>query len=237
MVYVSAMALSDLNFPHIQVALDPPLSIEALCELAKKVSKGGSRLIEAGTPPLKLHGLTHLLPALKKAVPDAVLVADMKTMDVGDLEAKIAFDNGADIVSVLAIGGDKKIEEAVKVAKNRGKDIYIDLIDVGEPLSRIREIKRHILSPLNKSAIFLLHRGISQQRKESKGIYEEKHLISQVATDLKNHYLAIAGGLKREEVKELSQFADILIVGSTITSSSQPQKMTRQLFQEIQAGS
>lgn len=135
------MRLSELNFPQIQVALDPPLPIDSLCELAKKASNGGCHLIEAGTPSLKLHGLRNLLPALKKAVPKGIIVADMKTMDVGDLEAKLAYDSGADIASVLAIGGDKKIEEAVKVAKEREKDIYIDLIDVEEPLSRIREIK------------------------------------------------------------------------------------------------
>lgn len=230
------MRVSRLNFPQIQVALDPPLPIDSLCKLSKKAANGGCRLIEAGTPPLKLHGLRNILPPLKKAVPNGILVADTKTMDVGDLEAKIAFDNGADIVSVLGIGGDKKIEEAVKVAKKRDKDIYIDLIDVKEPLSRIREIKRDILTPLKKPVIFILHRGISKQRKEKKGIYEEKKLISKVAKNLNNHYLAIAGGLKKNEIKEISLFADILIVGSTITNSSHPQRTTKQLFQEINEG-
>lgn len=230
------MRLSDLRFPQIQVALDSPLSIDSICGLAKKASNGGCHLVEAGTPALKLHGLRNLLSALKKAVPNGIIVADMKIMDVGDLESKIAFDNGADIVSVLAIGGDKKIKEAVKVAKKREKDIYIDLIDVEEPLSRIREIKKNILSSLKKTVIFILHRGISKQRKEQKGIYEEKRLISEVAKNLKNHYLAIAGGLKRGEIKELSPFADILIVGNTITSSSHPKRITKQLFQEIREG-
>lgn len=87
---------------------------------------------------------------------------------------------------------------------------------------------------MEKSVIFILHRGISKQRKEKKGIYEEKRLISEVAKHLNNHYLAIAGGLKKGELKELSPFADIFIVGGTITSSNHPQRTTEQLFQGIQ---
>lgn len=229
------MFLDEVKLPQIQVALDPPIALESLCEIAKQAYNGGARVIEAGTPALKLHGLRNILPALKKEVPNSVLVADMKTMDVGDLEAKIAFDHGADVVSVLAIGTDTKIKEAMQVAIDREKAVLIDLIDVQQPLQRIKQLKRMFSGNLGR-IIFTLHRGISQQREKGAGIYSEKHLITKVSKILQKGYLAIAGGLQEGEIRALSSHADIFIVGGTITGAKNAEKTTKNLLREARRG-
>lgn len=48
-----------------------------------------------------------------------------------------------------------------------------------------------------------------------------------------DHYLAIAGGLSRGDLRELSQYADVFIVGSAITSSETPEKVTRGFMNEL----
>lgn len=231
------MKIDAFDYPQIQVALDPPLDLTSLCELARRTYKGGARIIEAGTPALKLHGAKNILPRLRKAVPESLIVADTKTMDVGDLEAKIVFDHGADVVTVLGVGGEKKIQEALNVAKKRKKAILIDLIDVQRPLHRIKQLKKHLSGIPSKRVIFALHRGISEQRKKGAGISTQRKLITQAREIIQESYIALAGGLKKGEIRSLAPYADIFIVGSAITNARNPQEITRKLTQEVTQGS
>jgi 3-hexulose-6-phosphate synthase len=59
-------------------------------------------IIEAGTPLIKQEGL-RIISILKECFPEKLILADMKTMDAGGLEAKLAYDAGADLVTVLAV--------------------------------------------------------------------------------------------------------------------------------------
>jgi 3-hexulose-6-phosphate synthase len=52
---------------------------------------------------------------VKAAYPDKLVFADMKTMDAGELEADLAFNAGADIMTVLGSAGDSTIAGARKV--------------------------------------------------------------------------------------------------------------------------
>jgi 3-keto-L-gulonate-6-phosphate decarboxylase len=48
---------------------------------------GGVDIVEMGTPLLKTQGVSNVVPAFRKHFPDALLLADMKTMDGGAGEA------------------------------------------------------------------------------------------------------------------------------------------------------
>jgi 3-hexulose-6-phosphate synthase len=61
-------------------------------------------------------------------------------MDAGELEADIAFQAGADLVTVLGVADDSTIAGAVKAAKAHGKGIVVDLIGVKDKASRAREV-------------------------------------------------------------------------------------------------
>ena len=49
---------------------------------------GGVDIVEMGTPLLKTQGVSNVVPAFRKRFPDALLLADMKTMDGGGGEAR-----------------------------------------------------------------------------------------------------------------------------------------------------
>ena len=49
---------------------------------------GGVGILEMGTPLLKNEGVSNVVPAFRTAFPDALLLADMKTMDGGGFEAR-----------------------------------------------------------------------------------------------------------------------------------------------------
>ena len=103
----------------IQLALDFTDLRKAL-KVARKVSDYVD-WIEAGTPLIKSEGL-KAVKVLKKAFPKKVIVADLKTMDVGALEFGMAAGSGADVATVLGAADDETIKGAIRESKkNRMK--------------------------------------------------------------------------------------------------------------------
>lgn len=224
--------LSRIHPPELQVALDLDSDLQTILEIAKASYEGGARIIEAGTPIIKRHGIDILLPALRKVCPDAILVADMKTADVGNLEARIAFRKGADLVAVLGMGGNAKIEEALGEAARRGKGILIDLIDCQDPLLRIEELVEKLHGQEERVA-FCLHRGISEQMR-GRGIYEHTQLIREAKKRTGRFLLFVAGGIKAGVAGEVVRAgADVCIVGSAIYNSADPKESVSRILLEI----
>jgi 3-keto-L-gulonate-6-phosphate decarboxylase len=66
---------------------------------------GGVDIVEMGTPLLKTQGVSNVVPAFRKRFPDALLLADMKTMDGGAGEARSVYAGGGNIFDFLALAG------------------------------------------------------------------------------------------------------------------------------------
>ena len=66
---------------------------------------GGVNIVETGTPLIKNEGVANVVPAFRKQFPEAILLADMKTMDGGAGEARGVFAGGGNIVDFLALAG------------------------------------------------------------------------------------------------------------------------------------
>ena len=62
-----------------------------------------------------------LSAALRTLAPDHLLVADMKTMDAGALEAEMAFAAGADLMTVLGCASDATVAAAAEFASRCGQ--------------------------------------------------------------------------------------------------------------------
>jgi 3-keto-L-gulonate-6-phosphate decarboxylase len=58
-----------------------------------------------GTPLLKNQGVATVVPTFRKHFPEALLLADMKTMDGGAFEARAVYAGGGNIVDFLALAG------------------------------------------------------------------------------------------------------------------------------------
>lgn len=74
--------------------------------VAEAALAAGITLVEMGTPLLKCEGVRHVVPAFRARFPDALLLADMKTMDGGSFEARSVFAGGGNIIDFLAIAGE-----------------------------------------------------------------------------------------------------------------------------------
>jgi 3-hexulose-6-phosphate synthase/6-phospho-3-hexuloisomerase len=108
--------------PIVQISLDLTNIDEAL-ETAELAIRAGVDWLEAGTPLLLAEGL-HGVRKLRENFPGIPIVADLKTMDGGYLEAEMMAKAGATHVVVMA----RAHEETIKVVVKAGKDFGIQVM-------------------------------------------------------------------------------------------------------------
>ncbi|MGI9240711.1 MAG: orotidine 5'-phosphate decarboxylase / HUMPS family protein [Verrucomicrobiales bacterium] len=108
--------------PIVQISLDLTNIDEAL-ETAALARRAGVDWLEAGTPLILAEGL-HGVRALREAFPDVPVVADLKTMDGGYLEAEMMARAGATHVVVMA----RAHAETIKCVVQAGKDFGVEVM-------------------------------------------------------------------------------------------------------------
>jgi 3-hexulose-6-phosphate synthase len=89
-----------IAIPMLQVALDY-ISLPAALAMALRGADEVD-VIEIGTPLCKAAGL-EAIRAAREVLPDKLILADLKSPDVEGLEAKMAFDAGADMMTVIGV--------------------------------------------------------------------------------------------------------------------------------------
>ena len=87
-----------------QISVDVA-TIEQGLAVAGAALAGGVTIVEMGTPLLKNEGVSNVVPAFRRKFPEALLLADMKTMDGGGFEARAVFAGGGNIIDFLALAG------------------------------------------------------------------------------------------------------------------------------------
>lgn len=211
--------------PRLQVALDLTSLSEAL-KIARIAWRNGAEILEVGTPLIKSVGL-KAVKALRENFPDAIIVADMKTMDTGYLEAKLAYEAGADIVTVLAVADNATISEALTYGKEHNLLIAVDLISHPNPLKRALEMEKMGVD------ILIAHLGVDVQRKLGITVADISTVVYRVK-EVFSRILAVAGGIRPGKVKQLVKAgANIIIVGSAITKSKEPHNIVKKIMQEL----
>ena len=80
-------------------------TLEQGLPVARAALAGGVTIVEMGTPLVKSSGVLNVVPAFRKQFPQALLLADMKTMDGGGGEARGVYQGGGNIVDFLALSG------------------------------------------------------------------------------------------------------------------------------------
>jgi 3-hexulose-6-phosphate synthase/6-phospho-3-hexuloisomerase len=110
--------------PIVQISLDLTNIDEAL-ETAAMALRAGVDWLEAGTPLILAEGL-HGVRKLREAFPSIPIVADLKTMDGGYLEAEMMAKAGATHVVVMARAHEETIRCVVKAGKDHGVEVMGD---------------------------------------------------------------------------------------------------------------
>ncbi len=110
--------------PIVQISLDLTNIDEAL-ETAALAMRAGVDWLEAGTPLILAEGL-HGVRKLREAFPGVPIVADLKTMDGGYLEAEMMAKAGATHVVVMARAHEETIHCVVQAGKDYGVKVMGD---------------------------------------------------------------------------------------------------------------
>ena len=196
----------------LQLALDSSRSQEAK-RILEKVNDLVD-IVEVGTPLLMKEGV-KVVTEIKNAYPQLEVLADLKIMDAGDIEARIGFDAGADIVTVLGVAHDVTIRRAVDEARTFGRQIMIDLIAVSDVRRRIGQI-----DPIAPDYC-CVHTAFDLQDRGMDPLSE----IQLVQSALKQTKMAVAGGINPEILPNIAVYRPaIVIVGGFIANHSDPRR-------------
>ncbi len=205
----------------LQVAIDLLSTSEAL-GLLHKVAPYVD-VIELGTPLIKKEGLS-VVTYMKAAYPDKLVFADLKTMDTGELEADIAFNAGADIVTVLGVAGDNTIAGAVKSGRTHGKSVVADMIGVKDRAARLKELKALGITWAE------LHAGLDEQAQAGYSIDS----LLEIGRNAPIPF-SVAGGVNLDRIAAVEAAGAIVAVaGGAIYHAEDPAAAAKALRGKIQ---
>ena len=205
------------NPPYLQVALD----LDNMDEMERIINSLPDReriLLEAGTPLVKKFGV-GIVSKIRELRKDAFIIADLKTLDVGRIEVKMAADETADAVAISGLGTVESIEKAIHEAQKQGIYSILDMMNVDNFVEKLKSLN---FMP----NIVLLHRNVDletmkAERGEEAGEMTEWGNIGEIKEILgANGLVAVAGGITPNKVEQaLDSQADIIVVGRYIIGS------------------
>jgi len=208
----------------LQVALDF-VEFDRALAVAQAAVAGGADYIEAGTPLIKSEGL-DAVRKLRSAFPDKTIIADLKTMDAGRIEAECAAKAGANVMTVLAAAPESTIRECVEAGKHYGIDVAVDLLGIAEPVAFARRAAELGVAWLD------VHCAIDQQMSGA----DPLALLREIRA-VTDRTLAVAGGIYGETAAAAAQAgADVVIVGGAICKATDPQQATADLRKALDTG-
>jgi bifunctional enzyme Fae/Hps len=210
--------------PYLQVALDL-VDLAVVRRVLSQLPDSDHLLIEVGTPLVKKFGAS-VVKEIRTVRPSSFVVLDLKTLDTGNLEVRLAADATADAVVISGLAPKKTLELAIQEARKTGIYSVIDMLNVPDPLAVLRS-----LSALPD--VVEMHRAIDQEaeRHNWEAIAEIKRMA---ATSDRKILVAVAGGIRVDTVASaLSSGADIVVSGRAITGSKDVKDAAEQFLSEL----
>lgn len=208
---------------RLQVALDA-ITLNGALNLIEKI-QDDIDIVEVGTPLLMHYGM-NVVEKLFQNFPKLPVLCDAKIMDAGNYEAGLAFDAGAEYVTVLALADDLTIQGVTKAAHDRNKKVVVDLINVTD-LNRIEKLEQFGVD------VIAIHTGADAQAAGQSPLDDLKEIRPLV----KKADLAVAGGIKTNTIeKYLKEKPEIVIVGGGILNQADSVAAAHKLHQALQRG-
>ena len=196
--------------PKVQISLDLTSIPEAL-ETAHMAVRAGVDWLEAGTPLVLAEGL-HSVRALREEFPTHPIVADLKIMDGGYLEAELAARAGATHVVVMARAHPSTLRVVVEAAKD------YDLKVMGDDLGA--EDKAACARMMEEMGVdFIIHHVGYDERREIKGLSP----LDELADVVKAVGIPVqaVGGLTIEQAIQMPKLgAPLVVLGAPLVIDS-----------------
>ncbi len=208
----------------IQVALDT-LDMDEALRIAN-LTHTYVDILEAGTPLIKSVGI-KIVTALKEKYPDKLVLADLKSSDVGSYEANMAFKAGADIVTTQGITTLATIESVQREADKWKRRAEVDMTGVADVVRRAQELTKIGVN------LILFHRSIDEELNKGAAWNESAFQILQKLCDL-GIDVGVAGGINLDNVANLLKFPLYgIVVGRGITGQKDPGAVAKEFRQRL----
>ncbi len=181
-------------------------------------------IVEIGTPMIIAEGLSAVRE-VKRRFPRLTVLADVKIIDGGAYESRIAFEAGADIVSVLGLAYAVTIEAAVREAKRAERSIMVDLLGVHNVIDRIAQVERM------GAAYVCVHTASDLHGPDSLTLRHLKEAVGAVTTAK----AAVAGGIDASTIDEIvAARPAVVVVGGGIINQPDRRRAARYLKASMQ---
>ncbi|MBP7067869.1 MAG: bifunctional 5,6,7,8-tetrahydromethanopterin hydro-lyase/3-hexulose-6-phosphate synthase [Methanothrix sp.] len=206
--------------PYLQVAFDL-VDVAEVRRVLSALPDSDHILIEVGTPLVKMLGMS-VVKEIRAIRPGAFIILDLKTLDTGNLEVRLAADSTADAVVISGLAPKKTIELSINEARKTGIYSIIDMLNVTDPLAVLKGLD--VLPDVVE-----LHRAIDMEK--SAHAWQNIPDIKALAEEGRRLLVAVAGGIRTDtQGAALAAGADILVVGRAITRSRDIRDMAEQFL-------
>lgn len=198
--------------PIVQISLDLT-NIEEALETASLAMRAGVDWLEAGTPLILAEGL-HGVKALRDVFPEIPVVADLKTMDGGYLEAEMMAKAGATQVVVMAQAHEETIKCVVQAGADFGCEVMGDNMNFSTMVDGAKRLE-------DLGCDYVIHhigyderRGIAAAGKRMPNPLDElREVVEAVSVPVQ-----AVGGLSLEQAIQCPQYgAPLVVLGAPLT--------------------
>ncbi len=211
------------NPPYLQVALDVP-DLQRTKDIISKLPRSDRIILEAGTPLIKKYG-TRIIQELRSVAQDIFIIADLKTLDVGQVEVDLAYDETADAAVVSGLASKDTLERFLHEAERLSMYSFIDTMGMHDPVQTLSSLRQ-------PPDAIIIHRGIDEESRKERGWDIIRALKDTFPR--KKLLVGVAGGIQPSNIDEaLKAGADILIVGRYITQSRDVERSARDFLEHV----
>ena len=202
----------DIMKTIVQISLDIIEIPEAL-DTAHLAMRAGVDWLEAGTPLIIAEGMNGVR-ALRNEFPGVPIVADLKTMDGGWLEAEIMAKAGATHVVVMERAHPETVKMVVKAGKDLGVLVMGDNLGASDKVAAAKRLE-------DLGCDFVIHhigyderRGLVAQGKPCPSPLDElREIVAAVRVPVQ-----AVGGLSIEQAIRTPEYgAPLVVLGAPLT--------------------
>ena len=198
--------------PIVQISLDLTNIDEAL-ETAALAMRAGVDWLEAGTPLILAEGL-HGVKKLRAAFPKIPIVADLKTMDGGYLEAEMMAKAGATHVVVMARAHEETIKCVVKAGRDYGIQVMGDNLGCPDMVGAAKWLEDLGCDYIVHHIGYDERRGVAAQGKRMPSPLDQLREVVQAV----NIAVQAVGGLSLEQAIRCPEYgAPLVVLGAPLT--------------------
>ncbi|MEO6004501.1 MAG: orotidine 5'-phosphate decarboxylase / HUMPS family protein [Opitutus sp.] len=197
--------------PIVQISLDLIDLNEALATAAL-ARRAGVDWLEAGTPFILAEGL-HGVRALRREFPGVPIVADLKTMDGGYLEAEMMAKAGATHVVVMARAHPETIKVVVKAGHDYGIKVMGDNLGCPDMVAGAKQLE-------DLGCDFVIHhigyderRGIAAAGQRTPSPLDQ---LREVVNAVKVPVQAVGGLTLEQAIRTPSYGAPLVVIGAPL---------------------